>query len=274
MARNPCLEAAVELALMGLRIVPMQATRKRSKRCEMTFCDPCQKPIEALLTDRTAQGSSDPEQIAYWWSQRPQANVGVLGAWSISAPIDDEPGDLSLLWGLSGIIRRPQGWVFLLPVDFEPILVDRRDIWSVQAPDVPVLVPPSEDCDGGEYEWHSEPTPRILKPPPELLWQVFPEPFPEVDAAVHAFFVMEKLEAGEVWRARELYDAYCAWATRVHHEPHPMHNFARAMTRLGVKRWRDRDPNRRRVMWRLPDVLRCRAVSRLSRACRVIRKRA
>ncbi len=256
MATNELLQSALQLASLGIRVVPMQATRKRRTPCDMNFGDGCQERIEKLLTRATRQGSTDPDQIQHWWRQRPGANVGILGSWMISAPYREEPGQISLLWALSGIVERPGGWLFILPIDFEPVEVKDCSRWKIFRPTEPVLVAPSVDCSGSDLAWHTEPTQRLLHPPAELVRQVFPEPYPIVADAVRAFFEAERPEPGEVWRARKFYERYQAWGRRVGHRAHNMQSFATCLAAFGLKRWRDRDPRKRRVIWQLPEVLR------------------
>src|SRR5271170_3385951 len=75
-ARNPLLEAALNYAGRGWRVVPLHSPTARGCSCEKPDCKSIGKH------PRTAHGlkdaSTDDAVIRSWWERWPQANVGIV----------------------------------------------------------------------------------------------------------------------------------------------------------------------------------------------------
>jgi putative DNA primase/helicase len=72
------LEAALSYARAGLNIFPAHAIRGGKCSCgEIKGCSPGKHPIGALVPRGVLAATVDVKVIAEWWSQVPDANIGI-----------------------------------------------------------------------------------------------------------------------------------------------------------------------------------------------------
>jgi putative DNA primase/helicase len=76
MTENPTFEAALEYASKGIHVFPLHSTDAVGAcSCGKADCGSAGKHPRTLHGHRDA--TTDPEQIRRWWSQWPDANVGI-----------------------------------------------------------------------------------------------------------------------------------------------------------------------------------------------------
>jgi hypothetical protein len=170
------LEAALALAGCGIPVCPFHHPRVDesgwmatiSCSCERPGClQPCSHP---LPPDGLEAASTDPDQVHAWWTQDPEANVGlVTGIGCDVIDTDPETGRRAFKAlvrqssGLGPVARTGTGrWLFFAAPSDRPgdVLVDRDDDLARTGPHVrwrgrhgAVLAPPSRNLLGNATRW-------------------------------------------------------------------------------------------------------------------------
>ena len=181
-ATQELLAAALDYAARGWHVIPLHTVRQRRCSCG----DPqCEKPGKhPIITDWTNTATKDPAQIREWWSQWPQANVGILtGERSGLAVLDVDPrhgGDLALedfeqtygpLPDTAVALSGSKGPHHYFALNGPLGKFDPGPGLNLQADGAQVVAPPSLHHSGNRYEWEasSHPDDVPLAPLPDWL---------------------------------------------------------------------------------------------------------
>ncbi len=73
---NPCLEAALHAARLGLRVHPLHGTEEHRCLCGNPQCQAPGK--HSILKGWQEQATADEDTIRKWWNDHPAANIGIL----------------------------------------------------------------------------------------------------------------------------------------------------------------------------------------------------
>lgn len=186
-ARTVFLEAALEYAARGWRVVPLHHTSS-SGNCSCDRGDACPENSRGKHPRITAwqnNATTDPTQIEVWWAQWPMANVGVLLGQNsnlIDMEVDTKQGEADYVDLFDGnppitpTFRSTRGmhrlfeWMDGLPggakIDIGGVGVRTgNDFRGAQS-----VFPPSRHRTGAPYEWLVHPSDC---PPPRLSPEIF-----------------------------------------------------------------------------------------------------
>jgi hypothetical protein len=177
------LDAALDYARRGLRVVPLYSPNGRGCTCRQgTACRDAGKHPRLKEWPRLA--TTDPAQIRAWLRSWPDTNIGIAtGAASGVFVLDVDPAGLDWLAAregehgrlqktptvLSG--RRGQHFYFAYPRDIT-IKIDAGEIApgvDVRAEGGLAAAPPSRHLSGTSYAWFYDPASTPIAPAPEWL---------------------------------------------------------------------------------------------------------
>lgn len=191
-AGNQLLEAALVYARRGWPVLPLHSITKDHCTCGKPDCgSPAKHPrTEHGLTD----ASTEPSQLQAWWTQWPDANIGITtGRHSRIVVLDCDaksggPDRIRELMDINGAITTltsltgggGQHWVFQAPP--EPL----RNTAGVIATGIDtraeggyIVAPPSIHLSGKKYEWDN----RVpIQPVPPWLLLLWPSHTPRLPA--------------------------------------------------------------------------------------------
>jgi hypothetical protein len=159
------LEAALEYAHLGLRVLPVEPRGKRP-----------------LLGDWPNAASTDEQTIRGWWDEDPDANVGLVCGDVFEVVDEDRPGALGA-FAIPETVesKTPHGRHIAFKTNGSPL---RNRVRAIEGVDVRsnggfVVAPPSIGADGTPYVWTRAPGTVPFAEMPHELRQALTAPKPE-----------------------------------------------------------------------------------------------
>lgn len=185
---KPSMKAhATAYALRGWRVFPLHSPQGSGCSCKKSHCP--KRGKHPRIANWQNDATTDTTQVAAWWSQWPEANIGLLLDGLVVLDVDPKNGGFASLAGLEkeygGLQARARqrsgsgGWHYL----FEPcegVAVARGfrpGLDLLTGAGCYIVAAPSLHASGDRYEWTDEPHPvsysreaiPLLTPPAWLI---------------------------------------------------------------------------------------------------------
>jgi hypothetical protein len=184
------LDAALAYAGLGWRVLPIQGVRPDGTcTCKNAKCaSPAKHPVGSLVPHGLKGATADEATIRRWWTQCPDANVGIATDGLLVVDVDPKNGgdqaQLARLGNLPVTVTAKTGsgglHLYFRP-DADVSILCTSGVAGLQGIDIRAnggyaVAPPSVHVSGIRYEWLCDPQQYELAAPPQSLLDLVREP--------------------------------------------------------------------------------------------------